>query len=577
MTNRLRRASEDPLDEQPIESETTEEEQPRRTDPRVVVGIGAFILGCIVLIGCMAAYSYGRGLFGESEPIPVAQPTNRIVTFTPTGVQLNAPTPATEVIVQPTEDLTATAASLPSVRYATLTEIVGAVQIRAGADGVWTPVAADTVIAPGTTVLTAQESRVKVTLSEGSIIRLSSQTQFTLIEASGADTDPVSLMQLDFGKVWAIVVAPLGAGRFEIQLPYGSASVRGSFMSAEYNSTTDGIVVTCLEGSCHYENANGAVDLITNQQTVSTKGVAPSAPRPISRNQFADWTAQNVPEVMTLTPTAPPSNTPTETFTPIPSRTPIPSKTPRPSRTPIPSKTPTGTKPPSNTPTPSLTATLTGTPTETATVGPSPTPGTPAKLAFVVQPKSSPVGVAMEVQVAIQDANGIAVTNATDSVSLTIGSNTGGGTLAGVTTVGAVNGVAVFRVSIDKPGSYTLVATSGSLASATSAAFDVTGSTANYLIITGLSSDVTVTAGQPVTITVTAIEVSGNVSTDYLGTIAFQSSDAQALLPANYAFTPNDRGSHAFNVTFKTIGTQSLKVFDLNVPDLAGYAGTTVK
>ncbi|HLB46891.1 MAG TPA: hypothetical protein VJL59_07680, partial [Anaerolineales bacterium] len=296
---------------------------------------------------------------------------------------------------------------------------------------------------------------------------------------------------------------------------------------------------------------------------------APSAPQPISRNQIADWNAQNVPEVMTLTPTAPPSNTPTETFTPIPSRTPIPSKTPRPSRT------PTGTKPPSITPTPSLTATSTGTPTETATVGPSPTPGTPAKLAFVVQPKLSPVGVAMEVQVAIQDANGIAVTNATDSVSLTIGSNTGGGALAGVTTVGAGNGVAVFQVSIDKPGSYALVATSGNLASATSAAFDITGSTALLFVISALPADVT--AGQPVTITVTAIEASGSVSTDYLGTIAFQSSDAQALLPANYAFTSNDRGSHAFNVTFKTIGTQSLKVFDLNVPALAGYAGTTVK
>ena len=183
----------------------------------------------------------------------------------------------------------------------------------------------------------------------------------------------------------------------------------------------------------------------------------------------------------------------------------------------------------------------------------------------------------MDVKVAVQDINGNVVTTATDTVSLTIGSNTGGGTLAGVTTVGAVNGVAVFRVSIDKPGSYTLVATSGNLASATSAAFDITGSSALLFVISGLPSDVTVTVGQPVTITVTAREATGNVSTDYLGTIAFQSSDGQAILPQNYAFTTSDRGSKTFNIVFKTAGTQSLTVKDINTPSLAGYASANVK
>ena len=112
--------------------------------------------------------------------------------------------------------------------------------------------------------------------------------------------------------------------------------------------------------------------------------------------------------------------------------------------------------------------------------GGDPTPLGPepaTQLAFSVQPTNTAVNQAISpaVRVAVRDASGALVTTATDAVTLSIGTNPGTGTLSGTLTVNAVAGVATFSgLSIDEAGiGYTLTAASGSLTSATSAAFDV--------------------------------------------------------------------------------------------------------
>ncbi|HRQ78639.1 MAG TPA: putative metal-binding motif-containing protein [Gemmatimonadaceae bacterium] len=73
------------------------------------------------------------------------------------------------------------------------------------------------------------------------------------------------------------------------------------------------------------------------------------------------------------------------------------------------------------------------------------------------------------------------VETAVDAVTILLGTNPAGATLEGTLTVNAVAGIATFTdVSLDAVGSgFTLVATSGSLTSATSVAFDVTLSLAD--------------------------------------------------------------------------------------------------
>src|SRR5207248_2026067 len=78
-------------------------------------------------------------------------------------------------------------------------------------------------------------------------------------------------------------------------------------------------------------------------------------------------------------------------------------------------------------------------------------------------------------------------------------------------------------------------------------------------------------AGEAHTITVTALDNTGNVLTGYTGTVHFSSSDPQAALPTtDYAFTAGDNGTHPFNITLKTAGTQSLTVRDTITPDFSG-------
>ena len=117
--------------------------------------------------------------------------------------------------------------------------------------------------------------------------------------------------------------------------------------------------------------------------------------------------------------------------------------------------------------------------------GTGPRVGTPAKLAFTVQPTSGTAGVpiAPTVTAAIQDASGDVVTTATNAVTIALGANPAGGTLSGTSTVTAVNGIATFTdLSIERAESgYTLVATSGSLTNATSPPFDITAAASDQL------------------------------------------------------------------------------------------------
>ncbi len=111
-------------------------------------------------------------------------------------------------------------------------------------------------------------------------------------------------------------------------------------------------------------------------------------------------------------------------------------------------------------------------------------PPPPSKLGFFVQPSSAVSGVAITPAVTVQvlDSNGNVVTTDTSMVTLSIGTNPGGGTLSGTTSVAAINGVATFsNLVIFSPGTgYTLTASDGALTSATSAAFDITSSTSAF-------------------------------------------------------------------------------------------------
>jgi hypothetical protein len=105
--------------------------------------------------------------------------------------------------------------------------------------------------------------------------------------------------------------------------------------------------------------------------------------------------------------------------------------------------------------------------------------------------------------------------------------------------------------------------------------FDGTSlASSDKLVLTASTAE---TAGTSFSVTIRAQNSSGATDTGYLGTVHFTSSDAQAVLPANYTFTAADKGSHTFTVTLKTAGSQSITATDTATSAVVGtLAGINV-
>ncbi len=164
------------------------------------------------------------------------------------------------------------------------------------------------------------------------------------------------------------------------------------------------------------------------------------------------------------------------------------------------------------------------------------TPGSAARLGFVVQPTSVVAGAAIAppVQVEVLDAAGNRVPGSNASVTMALGATPGGGTLGGTLTANAVNGVATFsNLTINHAASgYTLIASATNLTAATSTAFDVTPGAATRLAFVVQPSAVPAGADITPAIQVEERDSHGNAVTtsgDAI-TIAFQANPGSGTL-----------------------------------------------
>ncbi len=80
-----------------------------------------------------------------------------------------------------------------------------------------------------------------------------------------------------------------------------------------------------------------------------------------------------------------------------------------------------------------------------------------------------------------------------------------------------------------------------------------------------------VAAGDDISLTVKAVDVYGNLISNYTGTVAVSSTDSLAVLPASYTFSASDAGSHVFHVQLGT-ATSAGVVWSLSAVDLANAA-----
>jgi probable HAF family extracellular repeat protein len=82
-----------------------------------------------------------------------------------------------------------------------------------------------------------------------------------------------------------------------------------------------------------------------------------------------------------------------------------------------------------------------------------------------------------------------------------------------------------------------------------------------------VSAPASASLGTPVTITVTALDAQGNPAPYYDGTLQFTSSDGAAVLPIVQGLIS---GVRTFDVTFSTLGSQTVTVTDTLYPSITG-------
>ncbi len=233
-------------------------------------------------------------LMGCVTPPPVSLTTPAII-----PPPVTSPTAGGDTPQAPAASATAQPTSTPA-RTAALKELVNIVEAQATDQDAWAAAWEGQLIQVGGSVRTKANSRVTLSFSEGTIVRLAPNSQFILKAMNETVDQPSSQLHLLFGKLWVI----LAGGEMSVETPVGVAAVRGSLLSVQFNPDTNTTMITCLEGHCQLENGGQTVELVAGQAAEVT-GVdnPPSEPQPMTEAEVEDWLANNPEATLVPLPT----------------------------------------------------------------------------------------------------------------------------------------------------------------------------------------------------------------------------------------------------------------------------------
>jgi hypothetical protein len=196
-------------------------------------------------------------------------------------------------------------------------------------------------------------------------------------------------------------------------------------------------------------------------------------------------------------------------------------------------------------------------------------PGAASSLVVTGYPSPTTAGDSHSFTVTAQDAYGNTATGYTGTVHFS--SSDGRAAMpADYAFTSTDAGVHTFSAALKTAGTQSLTAadTVTTTITGTQTGITVNPPAASTLVVAEYLSPTT--AGDSHGFTVTAQDAYGNTATGYTGTVHFSSSDGQATLPADYAFTTADAGVHTFRATLKTAGTQSLTATDTATAGITG-------
>jgi Tol biopolymer transport system component len=196
-------------------------------------------------------------------------------------------------------------------------------------------------------------------------------------------------------------------------------------------------------------------------------------------------------------------------------------------------------------------------------------PAAASTLTVTGYPSPTTAGVSHSFTVTALDAYGNTATGYKGTVHFT--SSDGQVALpANYTFTAGDAGLHTFSATLKTAGTQSIAAKDTASASITGSetAISVSAAAASTLTIASYPSPTT--AGVNHSFIVTALDAYGNTATGYTGAVHFTSSDAQAVLPADYTFTAVDAGVHTFSATLKTAGVQWLTAADTKTASITG-------
>jgi hypothetical protein len=114
-------------------------------------------------------------------------------------------------------------------------------------------------------VSTGYESRVRLDISDGSIVRLGANAIFTLDYGKKTSEGTNTKLELNLGQIWVI----LKGGSIDIETESGLASVRGSFLGLSVGPNGE-VYLTCFEGDCYIATALGVFHFSAGETILAT-------------------------------------------------------------------------------------------------------------------------------------------------------------------------------------------------------------------------------------------------------------------------------------------------------------------
>lgn len=171
---------------------------------------------------------------------------------------------------------------------ATLSEVSGQVVVKLTSSDPDVQAQNGQEIKIGGVVNTGPDGRLRLDMSNETIIRVAENSTFVLLDMRNTDTGSLIKLRMSFGRVWLI----LKGGSAEVDTPAGVASVRGSYMSVFYNPNGE-VEVTCLEGSCVLQTPTGEVQMVAGQTAVVQNFDLPPVQGVMNDTQVQEWLQVN--------------------------------------------------------------------------------------------------------------------------------------------------------------------------------------------------------------------------------------------------------------------------------------------